>query len=196
MCHTLVHDPKLYILLTEADDERAARVRAAGCFCGGVLHSARYARKPRGMAREQRQSAYWRHSFCCNVEGCRSRHTPQSVFYLGRRVYLGAVMLLATALRCEVSGRALRRLCEVFGVPRATLDRWRAWWNGALLTTPWWKLAAGQFMPAIRGVMPAAVLARFTAAEPLTRLLDALRWLAPLSTLTEGRAGRMSARTS
>ena len=196
MCHTLVHDPKLYILLTEVDDERAARVRAAGCFCGGVLHSARYPRKPRGIAREHRQSAYWRHSFCCNVEGCRSRHTPQSVRYLGRRVYLGAVMLLATALRCEVSGGALRQLCEVFGVPRATLDRWRAWWNGALWATPFWKLAAGQFMPPIHAMLPAGVLARFTAAEPMTRLLDALRWLAPLSTLTEGRAAARSARTS
>lgn len=196
MCHTLVHDPKLYILLTEADDERAARVRAAGCSCGGVLHSARYRRKPRGIAREQRQCVYWRHSFCCNVDGCRSRHTPQSVFYLGRRVYLGAVMLLATALRCEVSGSALRRLCEVFGVPRATLDQWRSWWNGALLATPFWKVAAGQFMPPISEVMPAAVLARFTAGDPIARLLQVLRLLAPLSTLTEGRAGVRSARTS
>ena len=89
MCHTLLHDPKLHTLLTEADEERAARVRAAGCFCGGRLHSARYPRKPRGIPRELRQVSYRRHSFCCNLDGCRSRHTPQSVFYLGRRVYLG-----------------------------------------------------------------------------------------------------------
>ncbi len=196
MCHTLLHDPKLHSLLAEVDEERAARVRAAGCFCGGVLHSARYPRKPRGIPAELRGVAYRRHSFCCNLDGCRSRHTPQSVYYLGRRVYLGAVMLLATALRCEVSGSALRRLCEVFGVPRATLDRWRAWWNGALLATPFWKLAAGQFMPPIRGVMPAGLLARFTAADPIARLLQALRLLSPLSTLTEGRSGAMSARTS
>lgn len=187
MCHTLLHNPKLHALLIEADDERAARVRAGGCACGGVLHSARYSRKPRGIPPELRGAAYRRHSFCCNLDGCRSRHTPQSVFYLGRRVYLGAVMLLATALRCEVSGRALRRLCEVFGVPRATLDRWRAWWNGGLLATPLWKAAAGQFMPPISEVMPTSLLARFTAADPIARLLQALRLLAPLSTLTEGR---------
>lgn len=186
MCHTLLHDPKLLTLLTEADEERAARVRAAGCFCGGVLHSARYPRKPRGVAREHRQVSYRRLSFCCNVDGCRSRHTPQSVFYLGRRVYLGAVMLLATAMRCAVSGRALRELCELLGVPRATLDRWRTWWNLDLLTTPFWKVA-GQFMPPISERLPASLLARFAAIDPTVQLLHALRFVAPLSTVTEGR---------
>jgi hypothetical protein len=196
VCHILLHDPKLYTLLGEADEERAARVRAAGCLCGGVLHSARYPRKPRGIPPELRRVAYRRHSFCCNLDGCRRRHTPQSVFYLGRRVYLGAVMLLATALRCEVSGRALRQVCEVFGVPRATLDRWRAWWNADLLATSFWKVAAGRFVAPMREVMPAGLLARFAAADPIARLLQALRFLAPLSTLTEGRLGAMSARTS
>ena len=187
MCHTLLHDPKLLTLLIEADEERAARVRAAGCFCGGVLHSARYPRKPRGVPPELRGVEYRRHSFCCNLDGCRSRHTPQSVFYLGRRVYLGAVMLLATAMRCEVSGRALQRLCEVFGVPRATLDRWRLWWNRDLLATPFWKVAAGRFMPPLAEALPASLLARFTATDPAAQLLDAVRFLAPLSTVTEGR---------
>ena len=187
MCHTLLHDPKLLTLLTEADEERAARVRAAGCFCGGLLHSARYPRKPRGIAREHRQVSYRRLSFCCNVDGCRSRHTPQSVFYLGRRVYLGVVVLLATAMRCAVSGHALRELCERLGVPRATLDRWRAWWNRELLATPFWKVAAGRFMPPLAEALPASLLARFTATDPAAQLLDAVRFLAPLSTVTEGR---------
>lgn len=187
VCHTLLHDPKLLALLAEADEERAARVRAAGCFCGGVLHSARYPRKPRGIALEHRQVSYRRFSFCCNLDGCRSRATPQSVFYLGRRVYLGAVMLLGTALRCAVSGSALRELCVLLGVPRATLDRWRAWWNSDLLATPFWKVATGRFMPPIAGALPASLLARFTATDPAAQLLDALRFVAPLSTMTEGR---------
>jgi hypothetical protein len=187
VCHTLLHDPKLLALLTEADEERAARVRAAGCFCGGVLHSARYPRKPRGIAAEHRQVSYRRLSFCCNLDGCRSRATPQSVFYLGRRVYLGAVMLLGTALRCAVSGRALRELCALLGVPRSTFDRWRAWWNADLLATPFWKEAAGSFMPPLAEALPTGLLARFTATDSAAQLLDALRFVAPLSTLTEGR---------
>lgn len=187
VCHTLLHDPKLLSLLSEADEERAAHVRAAGCFCGGVLHSARYPRKPRGIPSELRQVSDRRHSFCCNLDGCRSRHTPQSVFYLGRRVYLGAVMLLATAMRCAVSGRALRALCERLGVPRATLDRWRAWWNQDLLATPFWKAACGRFMPPISAAMPAGLLERFTAAGSAGQLVQALQFVAPLSTLSEGR---------
>jgi hypothetical protein len=109
------------------------------------------------------------------------------VFYLGRRVYLGAVMLLATAMRCAVSGRALRDLCELLGVPRATLDRWRAWWGRDLLATPFWKVAAGRFMPPITEALPASLLARFTATDPAAQLLVALRFVAPLSTVTEGR---------
>ena len=187
MCHTLLHDPKLHTLLTEADEERAARVRAAGCFCGGRLHSARYPRKPRGIPRELRQVSYRRHSFCCHLDGCRRRHTPRSVFYLGRRVYLGAVMLLATAMRCAVSGRALRELCAVLGVARATLDRWRVWWNRDLLATPFWKVAAGTFMPPLAEALPASLLARFATTDPAVQLLQALRFVAPLSTVSEGR---------
>ena len=129
MCHIFLHDPKLYTLLLQADEERAASVRAAGCSCGGVLHSVSYPRKARGLPVELRQFDHQRRSFCCNRNGCRSRYTPRSVFYLGRRVFVGAVMLLGTAMRCTVSGRALRELCQLLGVPRVTLDRWRAWWS-------------------------------------------------------------------
>lgn len=107
---------------------------------------------------EHRQVSYRRLSFCCDVDGCRSRATPQSVFYLGRRVYLGVVVLLGTAMRCAVSGRALRELCVLLGVPRATLDRWRAWWNSDLLATPFWKLATGRFMPPIAEALPTGLL--------------------------------------
>ena len=187
VCHILLQDPKLYMLLLQADEERAVKVRTAGCFCGGVLHSARYPRKPRGVPLQFRQVAHQRWSFCCARSGCRSRHTPPSVFYLGRRVYVGAVMLLGTALRCTVSGQALRELCQVLGVPRATLDRWRAWWQCAFPVTRCWQAARGAFMPPVSAPLPANLLARFTAADPLAQLVQTLHFLAPLSTVTEGR---------
>jgi len=187
VCHILLHDPKLYTLLLQADEERAAMVRAAGCSCGGVLHSAPYPRKPRGLPVQLQQLDHQRRSFCCNRSGCRSRYTPQSVFYLGRRVYVGAVMLLGTAMRCAVSGRALRELCQVLGVPRATLDRWRAWWTCEFPATLFWQAMRGEFMPPVSAPLPAELLARFTATDPAVQLRQALRFVAPLSTLTEGR---------
>ena len=62
--------------------------------CGGVLHSARYPRKPRGGPPELRQTDNSRLSFCCAQ--CRRRHTPRSVRYLGRRVYLATVVVFAS----------------------------------------------------------------------------------------------------
>ena len=185
MCHSALRDPKFYVLLSQIDAERAAEVRAAGCSCGGVLHSARYPRKPRGGPLEYRQLDHTRLSFCCNR--CRQRHTPSSVRYLGRRVYLGAVVLLASALRSALSGKRLHELCMTFCVPRATLDRWRTWWNSDFPATPFWQARRADFMPPVCAALPAELLARFTVTDPFARLWQALRFLAPLSTLSEGR---------
>jgi len=187
VCHILLQDPRLYVLLLEADQERAAAVRAGGCSCGGVLHSARYPRKPRGLPLEFLQVDHKRWSFCCDQDGCRSRHTPQSVLHFGRRVYVGAMMLLGTVLRCAVSGRALRELCDLLGVPRATLDRWRTWWNNEFPAGDFWLAMRGDFVPPVSAPLPAELLARFTATDPMRQLAQALRFVAPLSTQTEGR---------
>ena len=39
-----------------------------------------------------------RFSLCCGREGCRHRATPPSVRFLGRRVYVGAVVIVASAI--------------------------------------------------------------------------------------------------
>ena len=67
-------------------------------FAAGMLHSARYPRKPRGGLDDLGPDYATRLSFCCAVDGCRRRTTPPSVRYLGRRVYLGAVVVLVTAM--------------------------------------------------------------------------------------------------
>ena len=185
MCHIPLYDPKFYRLLSLIDDDHAAQVRAAGCSCGGVLHSARYPRKPRGGPSEFRQVDHKRLSFCC--ARCRRRHTPRSVVYLGRRVYLAAVVLLGSALRSARSGRPLHRLCMTLGVPRSTFDRWRRWWAADFPATPFWGAARGSFMPPISAPLPAGLLARIQGTEAAGQLCNALRFLAPLSTLSEGR---------
>jgi hypothetical protein len=72
-------------------------VRAAGCpYCGAALHAGDYPRKPRGVPRSLLGPAYERRlSLCCSREGCRRRVTPPSVRFFGRRVYLGALVVLA-----------------------------------------------------------------------------------------------------
>lgn len=106
VCHTPLQDPKFFRLLELIDVEHAAQVRAGGCSCEGVLHSARYRRKPRGGAREFQRQEHWRLSFCCNC--CRQRHTPRSVVYLGRRVFLAAVVVLGSTQRSRLTARAVQ----------------------------------------------------------------------------------------
>ena len=97
----------LFELLFAIDQDLAANARAAGCpACGGRLHSVRYPRKPRGGPADLGPEYDWRFSFCCAGEGCRRRATPPSVRFLGRRVYLGAVVV--RSLTCNTSGRSGR----------------------------------------------------------------------------------------
>jgi hypothetical protein len=92
-------DPRLSALLQRYDEDWAEQVRRAGCpACGGRLHSADYPRKPRGGPAELGAGYAVRLSFCCADAACRRRKTPESVSFQGRRVYLGAVVLLGSAL--------------------------------------------------------------------------------------------------
>ena len=91
VCHAFLTDANFYELLFQIDESIAAEVRARGCSCGGQLHRALYPRKPRGIRCALDESYQSRLSFCCAQDGCRRRHTPASVRFLGRKVYLGRI---------------------------------------------------------------------------------------------------------
>lgn len=191
MCHALLRDANLYDQLLTFDHDLAAEARAGGCgFCGGILHSARYPRKPRGGLDELGPGYATRLSFCCAVNGCRRRTTPPSVRYLGRRVYLGAIVVLVTAMLGGITAARAARLREWLGVSGRTLKRWRVWWREAFVASPFWRGAQGRFMPPVATeALPASLLERF-AGDERTRLLHALGFLAPLTTrLVDRRAG-------
>ena len=71
MCHAFFNDSRFYQFLFRIDQDIAAEVQAGGCSCGGVLHSACYPRKPRGIRCALDESCESRLSFCCAVDGCR-----------------------------------------------------------------------------------------------------------------------------
>ncbi len=102
--------------------------------------------------------------------------------FLGRRVYFGAVVVLATALQQGPSPWRVARLRELLGVSAQTLARWRAWWSEAFVESTFWKAARAAFAPPVaEGAAPSSLLERFTgdATEQLAALL---RFLSPLST--------------
>lgn len=123
----IVQDTKFFDLLLAIDADLAAEVRQRGCQeCGGPLHQANYPRKPRGGI-DLEDAKRW--SLCCGREGCRKRHLPSSVVYLGRRVYYGVVLVLVMAMREGLTAKRVAKLRKELGVSRQTLARWRSWWR-------------------------------------------------------------------
>lgn len=182
MWHGLRDDRKLYELLLRIDVELWEQTRSAGCqHCGGRLHAAHYPRKPRGGPQPLPEGYDRRLSLCCAREGCRRRATPPSLRYLGRRVYLGAVMVLVSVLQNGPSPEPLRQLRELLGVSRRTVKRWCRWWTEAFVVTPLWRTERARVMPPVReGGLPGELLERFVGGA-MQKLVAMLRWLSPLT---------------
>ncbi len=181
MCHALLGDARLYEQLLRFDEDLAERVRAGGCPCGGRLHSARYPRKPRGGPVDLTGYDH-RMSFCCDREGCRKRMTPPSLRFLGRRVYLGAVVVLVSAMMRGLTSWRVAKLCALVGADRRTLERWRRWWREAFPRTALWTDARARFMPLVtEAELPASLLERFED-ERRVQLIGVLKLLLPLTT--------------
>jgi hypothetical protein len=177
-------NPKFYRLLLRIDQELAEQARVCRCpQCGGVLHSARYPRKPRGIPCVARPDCDSRLSFCCAQ--CRRRTTPVSVRFLGRRVYLAAVLVTISAMRaCASSAEAMRELHSL-GVPPSTIRRWRHWWRTEFVALPLWQVGRAQFMPPVNDSrLPTSMLERFSGTLPGEALLQLLHWLSPLTSRT------------
>jgi hypothetical protein len=169
---------KLWALLGEVDTDLAARARAGGCpHCGGKLHTADYERKPRGGPRWDRR---W--SFCCAAEGCRRRRTPESVRFLGRRVYAGFVVVLVAAMIHGLKPERMRLIQEQLGIDRRTVERWRQWWLSAFPAGRFWKMARARFMPVVcEWTLPWSLGQRF-GLERAEGLAGLMGFLAPLTT--------------
>jgi len=148
MLHELRLGEEFFSHLVTLDAEVARRVAAAGCpWCGGPLHQAHYQRKPRGGVFAAAGEAFsLRHSLCCGREGCRKRTLPPSVRFLGRRVYLEAVVLLAS-VAVQLATATLRAVSVATGVPGRTLRRWGTWWRGTFPSSSAWSKLRARFAP-------------------------------------------------
>jgi hypothetical protein len=184
----LLRDASFLALLLHIDDELCGEARSAGCpVCGGVVHSARFPRKPRGGPWPVGDEHASRLSLCCAVEGCRKRVTPPSVRFLGRRVYLGAVVVLAGVMLSGPTPWRVSRLGELLGVSRRTLVRWRTWWRETFPATGLFRELRGRLRgPAGEGELPGDLLARLRG-DAAARLIAVLRLLCPLSAVGHAR---------
>ena len=180
MCHRFLSSPSFLLLLLAIDRDLAEKVRGQGCPCGGRLHAANYPRKPRGGASCTDPDFSLRLSFCCDVDGCRCRSTPPSVRFLGRRIYLGVMVVFITAMRQGPSARGTAALQERFGVDRRTLARWQSWWKDIFPASRFWKVARARCAPLVKGTeLPRTIFEAFRA-ETMERMAALLRFLSPL----------------
>jgi hypothetical protein len=183
MYHELLRDATFWSFLCAVDKSLAEDERAKHCpACGGRLHCADFPRKPRGY-RNLPAEYEWRLSFCCAQDGCRKRVTPPSVRFLGRKVYLNAVVILVAAMRQGPSPRRVRELTDWFGCSRDTIYRWREFWNEHFPQTTFWKLARARLVPAVTVVdFPRSIVEAFLRGrsdhDDWSKLL---RFLSPIS---------------
>jgi hypothetical protein len=185
-----VRDARFYAFQLKVDRERAAAVREKGCeLCGSPLHAAPFPRKPRGGPPDLTEEHDVRLSLCCANRECRKRHTPPSMRFLGRKVYLAPVVVIS-AMRHGATAARVRKLRDLFGVSRRTIERWRAWWRETFAESPFWRIASAAFMPPVEvRRLPASLLERFSGDDE-ARLVGLLRFLGPIT----GGAGIAHAR--
>jgi len=182
VCHALLQDPIFFSSLFQIDLDLAEQTRASGCSCGGQLHCANYDRKPRGCGAAIEDDYAVRFSFCC--DRCRKRSTPPSVRFLGRRVYLAVMVVLASMARLGMTGAQAAKLDRILGVPHRTTGRWSHWWRDAFDKTTFWQSSRSRFMPMIpMDQLPASLLERFRADTDADQMVLLLRFLTPLSIL-------------
>ena len=195
MWHEQKLSGELFARLAELDEKIAHQAARAGCpRCGGPLHRSDYERKPRGGALAEAGEAFrLRYSLCCGREGCRKRALPPSLRFLGRRVYLEAVVLIAS-VHAQIA-TAMRAAKAATGVPVRTLRRWRAWWSGVFPTLDAWTVIRAQFVPPppSETELPKSLLERLAVSLPGVPaasevLVLAARFLGPVTTrsLPEG----------
>ena len=191
MDHRLLQQASFWSVLLSIDLDLAAKARKAGCSCGEGVHRADFPRKPRGGPPDLPPEYSRRFSFCCKREGCRKRVTPPSVRFLGRKVYLHAVVILVAALQQGATPRRLQEVSRLldFEIDRRTIARWRVFWQEQFPRTEFWKVARGFLLPLVDAAsLPLELLRRFLRgrdSDPTPGWKGLLWFLSPITT-TEG----------
>lgn len=135
--YPLSADDAFFQSLRDLDYQLFISLKSQPCpRCGGVLDTAHYPRKPRGLGEKED----YRFSLCCRSEGCRGRLTPPSLRFFGRKVYSAWVVILALDFYDSLG---LKR-----AIARQTIARWQMFWRERLAEThPFMRKARGQLTP-------------------------------------------------
>jgi hypothetical protein len=170
---------EFFVKLIEIDEQCVGQVAAKGCpVCGGSLHRSDFDRKPNGaLIAAEGEAFVKRYSLCCSREGCRKRATPPSVRFLGRKVFLGVVVIVASLV---AHAHGLRASEEQTGVAARTVRRWLSWWRGPFIHTAVFAAVRARLVGVVVEQLPASIVLRLPGS--LEQQVDGmLKLLAPLT---------------
>ncbi|MCK5803037.1 MAG: hypothetical protein KAI66_09405 [Lentisphaeria bacterium] len=106
--------------------------------------------------------------------------------FLGRKVYVGIVVVLVAAMMHGPNARRIATLHEALGIDKRTLKRWRQWWLDVFVQTPFWKANRARFMPVLNEAgMPYCLVESFNA-EGREGRIKLMEFLSPITT-TSGK---------
>jgi hypothetical protein len=115
------------------------------------------------------------------------------VRFLGRKVYLAAVVILVAAMRHGPSPRRVRELSQLFDVDRRTIARWQVFWREHFPQTAFWKVARGRWVPPLEiATLPLSLLNAYLRGADLWQgWKQLLRFLSPI-TIAGGLVSELS----
>jgi hypothetical protein len=98
-------------------------------------------------------------------------------------VYLGAIVVLVTAMRQGPTPKGARRLHALFGADRRTISRWQEFWLETFPRTTFWASGRARFMPPVNEKhLPQALLEAVEGYKIEEKLRSILRFLSPITT--------------
>jgi len=92
------------------------------------------------------------------------------------------VVVVVSAMVHGLTPERVRSLREALGIDRRTLERWRQWWLVTFVDSSFWREVRARFMPPLcLKTVPLSLCESFEV-ERRDRLLDLLKFLAPITT--------------
>ncbi len=168
MCTNLFKDSRLFEFIQEIDKDSETRAFNQPCaHCNGKLDRASFKRKPRGVPSEFEDAFSLRPSFCCRADGCRKRLTPVQLRFLGRKVYVSILVVIAAAMTQGVNSKRLCAIEQELGIPPRTVRRWLVYWQEIFPSNSGWRYQRGNVMPPVDDTgLPTSLLLRLSALYP------------------------------
>lgn len=163
MSHEIGVGDEVFARLHDLDEAETERVQSEGCpRCGGRLDRADFPRKVRGVPASAEGLFERRFGLCCAREGCRRRVLPDSVRFLGRKVY--AALTIVAACAAEVAHQHWQKARRI--------ARWLAWWRTVFGQSERFVALRGQLArPVDVEALPGSLLERVEANDEGERLV-------------------------